>query len=107
MIARKDREGAYNEYHNCYFAAGADVTTTALNNYLTARLVTAAGLTADQDYQPFIDRNTESGNWVAYWSSSDYSAFNGLNLSFSSDGYLYFSCNIKTVALYVRPVLAF
>lgn len=107
----KGREGEYNEYHNCYFAAGADVTTTELNNYLTARLVTAAGLTAGQDYQPFIDRLTESNNasdqWAAYWSSSDYSAFCGLNLDFYSNGRLRFHCNYKTNAYYVRPVLAF
>jgi len=107
----KDREGAYSEYHNCYFAAGADVTTTAINNYLTARLVTAAGLTAGADYQPFIDRLTESATpadqWAAYWSSSDYSAFYGLRLLFHSNGNLYFSCDSKALAHYVRPVLAF
>ena len=103
----KDLEGAYNEFHNCRFAAGADVTTASINAFLTARLVTAAGLTADQDYQPFIDRNTETGKWAAYWSSSDYSAFNGLYLYFNSGGNLYFCCNNKVDETYVRPVLAF
>lgn len=107
----KANEGNYNEYHNCYFAAGADVTTASINAFLTARLVTAAGLTADQDYQPFIDRTTESATpssqWCAYWSSSDYSAFFGLLLFFYSDGSLYFSCYGKTFECYVRPVLAF
>ncbi len=107
----KANEGAYNEYHNCYFTAGADVTTTAINDFLTARLVTAAGLTAGQHYQPFIDRHTESetasNQWCAYWSSSDYSAFNGLYLHFTSNGNLLFNCLSKAYAYYVRPVLAF
>ena len=95
----------------CYFAAGADVTTASINAFLTARLVTAAGLTADQDYQPFIDRTTESATpssqWCAYWSSSDYSAFRGLYLYFDSNGSLYFHCVNKSYQYYVRPVLAF
>ena len=101
------REGQYNEYHNWYYAGAADATTTAINTYLTARLVTAAGLTADQDYQPFIDRTTQSGNWVAYWSSSDYSAFFGLSLYFSSYGNLRFDCGNKAGEYCVLPVLAF
>ena len=102
----KGNSGNYNEYHNCYFASGADVTTTAINNYLTARLVTAAGLTVDQDYQPFIARVAGTSSAV-YWSSSDYSAFYGVALYFHSNGDLYFNCGNKTNQFYVRPVLAF
>ena len=100
------REGAYNEYHNWYYAGAADATTTAINAYLTARLVTAAGLTVAQDYQEFIARVPSTSSAV-YWSSSDYSAFYGLNLGFDSNGHLRFSCGDKTDEYYVRPVLAF
>ena len=103
----KGLEGEYNEYHNCHFVAGADVTTASINAFLTARLVTAAGLTADQDYQPFIDRTTESNQVSPYWSSSDYSAFYGFTLVFGSNDYLNFNLSDKTRQCYVRPVLAF
>lgn len=102
----KGREGKLGEYHNCYFAGAADATTTAINDYLTARLTTAANLTAGQDYQEFIPRTAGSASSV-YWSSSDYSSFYGLGLNFDSDGNLYFNCHAKTGPCYVRPVLAF
>ena len=102
----KNRQGEYNEYHNCYFVNGADATTSAINSYLEARLVTAADLTVDEDYQPFIARVPGTSSAV-YWSSSDYSAFDGLHLYFHSSGFLSFGCSSKTSQYYVRPVLAF
>ncbi len=101
----KGNQGAYNEWHSPYFASGADVTTTALNTYLTARLG-AAGKTAGTDYDEFEQR-VASTKSVLYWSSSDYSAFYVLRLAFHSDGGLGFGCDRKTYAYYVRPVLAF
>jgi len=101
----KNNQDQYNEYHNCYFSGAADATTTAINNYLSARLGDAAGLTAGAGYQAFIARTSSASS--VYWSSSDYSAFYGLNLSFSSDGDLGFYCNGKTNEYSVRPVLAF
>ena len=101
----KGRVGECDEYHNCFFWSGADVTTASINAFLTARLVTAAGLTAGQHYQPFIDRTTQES--AAYWSSSDYSAVFSLNLGFISNDILIFNVDYKTEQKYVRPVLAF
>ena len=108
IIESKGREGEFNEYHDCYYKDGADITTTTLNNYLTSRLATAAGLTPDVDYQPFIARVPETLA-VVYWSSSDYSAFYGLGLMFSSGptAGLAFDWVTKSYGNFVRPVLAF
>ena len=103
----KGNQGAYNEYHICHFSGGADVTTSAINAFLTARLVTAAGLTEGANYQPFIDRNSEPSRFFAYLSSSDYSAYFALFMFFNENGGLNFDVANKASQYYVRPVLAF
>ena len=100
------RKGRYNEYHCYTYYSASEETMAAINDYLEARLVTAANLTSGSDYQPFFAQSSERDYF--YTSSSDYSDYYCHAIGILKGDELIFETNRAYYNYYyVRPVLAF